>query len=179
MKRLLKYKKDSGKVISVETWSFPNPPEDSDIDGWIFLEEHENPTNAYVDEGKLVPISVPKPSAYCEWDKTLGEWVDRKPKELIDKEQQAIRETTFTFNGHEFQVDTESVNIIGNRALKLVKRKLLDEVVEPFQWRLKDNTFYTFDPEEFLTFAEAVDVYVESVMKEKWDKKDFISGGGV
>ena len=64
-------------------------------------------------------------------------------------------------------------------ALKLVKRKLLDEVIEPFQWRLKDNTFYTFSSDEFLVFAEEVDVYVESVMKEKWDKKDFISARSI
>lgn len=176
MRRLAKYKKVSGKILSVETWNFPNPPEDSDIDGWIFLGEHEDPINAFVDEGRLVPINVPKPTEYHEWDKTLREWIDCKPKELIEKEQQAIRETTFTFNGHEFQVDTESVNIIGNRALKIVKRKLLDEDIEPFHWRLKDNTFYTFDADEFLTFAEAVDVYVETVKKERWKKNDTVSG---
>lgn len=175
MIRLLKYKKDSGKVISIESWNFPEPPEDTDTDGWIFLEEHENPANAYVDEGKLVPITVPKPSSYCEWDKAIGEWIERKPKELIVKEQQAIRETTFTFNGHEFQVDTESINLIGNRALKVIKRKMLGEEIEPFQWRLKDNTFYTFGSDEFLVFAEEVDVYVESVKKEKWSKLDTVS----
>lgn len=179
MKILARYKKDTGKIMSVESWGFPDPPEDSDTDGWLFLEEHENLDNAFIDEGKLVPIDVPRPSVWHEWDKTLEEWVNCKPKQLADREQQVARETTFVFNGHEFQVDPKSASLIGNRALKIIKRKLLEEEIEPFQWRLKDNTFYTFDSDEFLIFAEEVDVYVESVMKEKWNKKDTISGDSI
>ena len=176
MKNVVSYLRESGKIIQSESWSFPTDPLDNDEVGYLVFENQVDVSNSFVKNGQLLEIPLPKPSEWHMWDGVLEQWVDRKPQLVITQEQRTERESTYNFKGHDFQVDEKSIGYIGNRALKIVKRKLLEEEIEPILWRLKDNTFYTFDADEFLTFAEAVDVYVESVMKEKWDEKDTVSG---
>jgi len=70
------------------------------------------------------------------------------------------------WNGHRFQTDERSQQLIASRALKIVKRRLLDEPVDGPVWITADNTEYAFGVEEFLDFAEAVDAHVEALIKE-------------
>lgn len=78
----------------------------------------------------------------------------------------------FAWNESVFQIDADSQRLIAGRALKLVKRQLLGEPIEPFQWRTADDQFYTFTVEEFLDFADAVDAHIETIMVESWAAKD-------
>lgn len=72
----------------------------------------------------------------------------------------------FTWKGVQFQTDERSQQLIASRALKLVKRQLLNEECPPFVWIASDNSKYTFTAEEFLAFAEGVDKHVESIFLE-------------
>ncbi|WP_169719907.1 DUF4376 domain-containing protein [Marinobacterium litorale] len=81
-------------------------------------------------------------------------------------------EKGINWGGSVFQIDEKSRSLIGDRALKVVKRKLLNEPMSSFVWRTKMDTYYTFSPEEFLEFAEAVDSHFESIMIESWNGKD-------
>jgi hypothetical protein len=70
------------------------------------------------------------------------------------------------WNGHRFQTDERSQQLIASRALKIVKCRLLDEPVDGPVWITADNSEYTFGVEEFLDFAEAVDAHVEALIME-------------
>lgn len=174
MKNMISYLKNSGQILQVESWTFDYIPEANGDVEYLIVEGQCDIANAFVKGGELVKIPSSRPSMWHEWDGISEQWVDHKPVELVERELRIEQETTFNYKGNDFQVDEKSARLIGSRALKILKRKMLGETVEPFQWRLKDNTFYTFDSEEFLLFSEAVDEYLESIMKENWEKEDSI-----
>lgn len=78
----------------------------------------------------------------------------------------------FEWNGARFQIDGESQRFIAAKALGLVKRELRGNNRDTITWRTQDNQFYTFEPDEFLDFAEAVEAYVENVLVQVWAGKD-------
>jgi hypothetical protein len=78
----------------------------------------------------------------------------------------------FTWAGSTFQIDPSSILVIAGRAVKIIKRQLLEEAVPDFYWRTLDDQFYVFTATEFLEFADAVDAHVESIYAESWAGKD-------
>ena len=87
-------------------------------------------------------------------------------KMRYDGARDARLKAGFEWNGHRFQTDERSQQLIASRALKIVKRRLLDEPVDGPVWITADNTEYAFGVEEFLDFAEAVDAHVEALIME-------------
>ncbi|SDZ94122.1 protein of unknown function [Marinobacterium iners DSM 11526] len=93
-------------------------------------------------------------------------------KERFNDARDAQLKDGIDWNGYRFQVDERSQLRIARRALKLIKRQLLGESIEPFIWRTADNGFVTFSASEFLQFADAVDSHDEGIMAAAWAGKD-------
>ncbi|MFV1943502.1 DUF4376 domain-containing protein [Pseudomonas luteola] len=72
----------------------------------------------------------------------------------------------FVWEGVAFQCDAASRQAIAARALRVQRTP------ETVSWRATNNTSVAFEPEAFLAFADAVDIYAEQVMKESWTLKD-------
>lgn len=89
--------------------------------------------------------------------------VDRRAKanELRDAKFTA----GYSWKGAVFQIDSASRGAIAARALKAYRNP------EPVTWRTIANEEYPFSAEDFLAFADAVDDYAESLVKECWALK--------
>lgn len=86
--------------------------------------------------------------------------------ERINKARDALLEKGVIWEGRRFETDSRSQQLIASRALKIVKRRLLEEDIEPVTWITADNDEYIFQVDEFLEFAEAVDAHVEALIME-------------
>ena len=71
-----------------------------------------------------------------------------------------------------FQCDPTSMTLIAGRALKLTRWQLEGIEIPCQEWRSTNNSVIQFTGEEFLTFAEAADAYVEQVFRESWAQID-------
>jgi len=78
----------------------------------------------------------------------------------------------FTWNGDTFQIDHMSMGLITGRATKIMSVNSRGGNYPNFHWRAMDDSLVEFTPDGFLTFAEAVDDYVESLYQEAWQLKD-------
>lgn len=76
----------------------------------------------------------------------------------------------YRWKGVDFQVDLASRAAISARALKVLRNP------QTVEWRTALNENYVFSAEDFLAFADAVDTYVEGVMRRCWAMKSGLSG---
>lgn len=77
----------------------------------------------------------------------------------------------FNWGGFIFQIDPKSLSLISGRTLRIITARIQNELVNDVQWMTKDNSIYTFTPDEFVSFAEAVDDHVDGIYKESWIMK--------
>jgi hypothetical protein len=138
----------------------------------------------YQVDGKLLSRE-PRPSQHHIWENR--EWVFSSEMYLAEKAKQTKRDRAkeiakgFTWANKTFQIDSDDLKLIAGRTAKLnillqsgnvtldsTGYTDLSGTTREIVWRALDNTTVNFTVREFLTFAQAVDEYIEDIYQKSW-----------
>jgi hypothetical protein len=141
-------------------------------------------TTVYQLDGQLLSRE-PRPDNYHVWQNQ--EWVFDNVMYVQDKMKQAKRDRVkdiakgFEWADKTFQIESEDIKLISGRTAKLtillqageVTRESTEYVdltgeVRKIMWRAADNTDVYFTVGEYLTFAQAIDEYIEDIYQKSW-----------
>lgn len=74
-------------------------------------------------------------------------------------------------SGIVYQTDPVSISLVTGRVGKILAYQARGETHPDFLWRAMDDTDHLFTPNDFLSFAIALDDFVEIKYIESWQKK--------